>query len=298
MPSFKYDYGAMLRWYAEHIRDDAYFGSDRDLAYQYIVTSQKYERLSDKQIKKRKLQALTEKSDGYLSAFVKHHAEHIAKFRFIAENTERYPNGLYCVLAGELMMAVFPRMRQNDVGHTVLAANHLTFCLNRELDEVQLHLTTYTPNALDQNVGTVSHHPRCPFKNGVQLPSRGYACDVFDALSIYADDLLDIARAYATAGAVGGSGRGRGVQKVRRRMTTTAAAPVMAISPMLEQLLLRRGIKGVHLLRYRHDGRWHANARMEWVDPDAGGHHVSFVCRSSSFESAQKELIKQLRREL
>lgn len=297
MPPFKYDHDAMLRWYAENIRDDDYFDSDRDLAYQYIGTSHKYERLSDKQVKKRKVQALTEKSDGYLAAFVKHHVKHIAKFRFIAENTERYPNGLYCVLAGAQMMAVFPRMRLNDVGHAVLAANHLTFCLNRELDEVQLHLTTYVPNALDKNVGSVSHHPRCPFKNGVQLPSRGYACDVFDALSIYADDLLDIARVYATAGAaVGGSGRGRGVEKVRRQRTTAAAAPD-AISPMLEQLLLRRGIKGVHLFRYRHDGQWHANACMEWVDPEAGGHHVSFACRSSSFQSAQKELIKQLRRE-
>jgi hypothetical protein len=270
---FIHKFTEMYNWYLDNINQPSLFEEQKDVALFIIKQSKKYTRLSKNQIKKRKLQTLSNKNDKYLGAFFRTNIVDIAKFKFATSHN--YPNGLYCVLDDENIYAVFPTEKQQR-----LFADHLTFMAGN------VHLTTYTPQPLTTDYGVVSHIPKCNVPDGTQLPLDGYNCQVFNRLSTYKNDILDIYRVPYVI--MSGGGKSFISKKTKRKRPE--------ISPILEQLLLRENIAEVKVFCIRHGNEWHVTTNSIWNERSQENEDGSFVVKSNKWACVQRGLITHLLR--
>ena len=221
---FSFSFLEMVDWYNESKDNTEYFENDFQCIAIFIKRAQKYESLSDRQIKKLKSdqQALLKdkKKKGYLGMFVKQNInqDNIRRVKFI-EKDPYIQHGLYYVKQDDHnLFFVYPTLKMLKPNVFAMFADHLSFPFVSKLNEIHLHVTSYLPIPVSENVGDIIHAPRNVFKNGLKLPLIGYDTNAFDQMNDMKDNVLDICRAYKTfERALGGSGRGR-VTKYKRHI--------------------------------------------------------------------------------
>ena len=223
----------MHEWYEDHAARDL-FEENKDMAIYEISTTQKYEAMSNRQLKRLELQPL-EKNQGYLGMFKKHNINQIAKLK---RSHSEFPNGLYCVIDTHNVYIVFPQLKN---GHMI--ADHLTFTQDN------VHLTSYQPEPLDPNRGVVWHLPKCKLVDGTSLPISGYECKLLNKMGRFKNLILDVSRAYVVH--TGGTPPSPRKQLKRSRPTTSTE-----ISGTLELLLVKNNVKTMKFLCVRKDDSW------------------------------------------
>ncbi len=273
MSLFSFNFRETHDWYVDNIDNTDVFEENKDVALYVIKQSEKYSKLTQKQIRKRKLEKLTNKHAGYLEAFVKRNVINVAKFK---DKTD-YKDGLYCVVDEDNIYAIFPTIKQGR-----LFADHLSFMQDN------IHLTTYTPQPLCIDYGIVLHIPKCDIPDGTELPISGYETRVFNKMGRYKNDILDICRA-PQIHQVGGTITKRKVSRKIYRKT-----PKM--SPKLEQLLLRHHIKETKLFCIRYHEKWNVTTITKWSVSSDENEDGSFVVKSSKWQSVQSGWITFLSR--
>jgi len=277
---FKYQFDTFYDWYVDNLDNAKYFDMNDDLAVYTINRSSKYEKLSDRIIKKKQLASLSNDSNGYLTAFKKENINDIAKITFISNiDKDRYPNGMYCVIDNSAIYVVFPKEKDG-----VLCADHLSFMKDN------VHKTTYTPSAININMGTVMHIPKSALPDGIELPLHGYNTDVFRKMRLYKDDILDICRLPQQQGQ---QEDGSGLAVTKSISKTKKSKP--EISPLLEQLLIVNEISSLKIIcvrSVRSEQIWNITTFAECAE--SAYDDISFTTTRKNWSTIQKELCKLL----
>ena len=273
---FSYNFREMWNWYAKNMHREDLFEKPDNMAMHVIQTSEKYEKLTKQQIRKRKLtdgsQPTSNSNDGYLGAFQKRSITNIVTFKFI-QNLDKYPHGLFCVWDKRAVYAVFPKMKKDR-----LFADHLSFM------EGNIHITTYIPQPLCADFGVAWHLPKADLNDGVSMPALGYEYPILNVLNPYNRDALDIARAYKVHGStITGGGPSRSIPLSKR-------APKTDVSPRLEQVLLKEGIKSLKIMCIKclNDDTWHVTCFAEENESFA------FVAPDKDWDTITHKIIEKL----
>jgi len=163
-------------------------------------------------------------------------------------------------------------------------ADHISFPFVSKLNEIQLHITSYLPIPVSENVGDIIHGPRNVFKNVLKLPLIGYETHAFEHMNDMKDNVLDICRAYKA----GGSGRGRGrISKVK------------PISATLENLLVHLRIKRINAFGLKTDqGKWKMTVDLVRHEESPLEFDLTFELENPSDASFQKKLVRLIKLQL
>jgi hypothetical protein len=281
---FKYQFNTFYDWYVDNLDNGKYFEKNKDIAVYTITKSSKYDKISDRLIKKKQLAPLSNDENGYLNAFKKENINDIAKITFITNiDKYRYPNGLYCVIDNSAIYVVFPKEKDG-----VLCADHLSFMKDN------VHQTTYTPSSRDINIGTVMHIPKSALPDGTELPLAGYNTNIFRKMHIYKDDILDICRLPQQQGQ---QEAGSGLAVTKSIAKTKKSKPVKKpeISPLLEQLLIVNDITSLKIFcarSVRSEQIWNISTFAE--SAESAYDDISFTTTRKNWSTIQKELCKLL----
>lgn len=268
---FTYKFKQFYEWYTDNIDSDL-FEENRDIAIYKINQTSKYEKLSNKQIRKRQLMPLTNEENAYLGLFNKTNIEDIAEFKFIKNS--KYPNGLYCVIDNNAIYTFFPREKNN-----IICADHFTFL------EDNVHQTTYTPSLLNNNIGNVMHIPRSKLLDGIELPLIGYQTDIFKKMHIYKEDILDIIRVCYRQN---GSGPSLAISKTNKIKKPNKKINI-EISTLLEQLLLIHEIRNIKIFCFKNQITTFAES------DDKLYNNFTFKVKNQKWSTIQEELCKILK---
>lgn len=288
---FSFSYSSMSDWYEKERDNEQYFDPDADVVAYAVLPTGKYERYSEKLLKKKGLPAL-EKTKGYKEAFVKQNikAEHIRKLKFI-ENKRLYPFGMYVIKQNsQNIFFVFPNVKKARLvkGQSIFVADHLSFPYKPDdTQQVHLHYTYYTPSETDTNVGTISHIPECHFADGTLMPSSGYDTDVFDSMGPFKRDILDICRACSVY--AGGGKPAPSLKHVKKVKKAKAKKPA-GISNRLAKVLLSKGIRGMYAFGILHEGRWHFTCVFDRTVDEGSSRDCFVVADGKGFAGVQKTL--------
>ena len=285
---FKYEFNNFYDWYVDNLDNGKYFEKNKDIAVYTITKSSKYDKISDRLIKKKQLAPLSNDENGYLNAFKKENINDIAKVTFLSNiDKDRYPNGMYCVIDNSAIYLVFPKEKDG-----VLCADHLSFMKDN------VHQTTYTPSPRDINMGTVMHIPKSALPDGTELPLQGYNTNVFRKMHIYKDDILDICRLpqQAQLSHQQEAGSGLAITKSKIKKSKTIKKP--EISPLLEQLLIVNEITNLKIFCVRSEPSerseqiWNITTFAE--SAESAYDDISFTTTRKNWATIQKELCKLL----
>jgi len=242
MSTFEYNFSEFYEWYIDNLDRIDLFEENKQMAIYIINQSSKYEKLSKKQMKKKETD-----STYYLGFFNKNQLTDVAEFKFIKnDNTNKYPNGLYCAIDKKSIYAIYPIIKDN-----VLCADHFTFMKDN------IHETKYTPTRLNINIGNVSHIPKSTLIDGTILPLNSYNTDVFKKHHIYKNDILDIIRAYKkyTNNQIGsGPSLNKTIEKTKHVKVSNKRKP--DISPLLEKLFIINNITDFKIICIKKDTNW------------------------------------------
>ena len=286
---FKYQFNNFYDWYVDNLDNGKYFDMNDDLAVYTINRSSKYEKLSDRLIKKKQLAPLSNDSNGYLTAFKKENINDIAKVTFLSNiDKDRYPNGMYCVIDNSAIYIVFPKEKDG-----VLCADHLSFMKDN------VHKTTYTPSPRNINMGTVMHIPKSALPDGTELPLHGYNTDVFRKMRLYKDDILDICRLpHQALELQQEAGSGLAITKSIAKTKKSKSPKKPEISPLLEQLLIVNEITSLKIFCARSERSessaqiWNITTFAE--SAESAYDDISFTTTRKNWTTIQKELCKLL----
>lgn len=230
---FQYKFQDLLEWYGKNMdRSDLFDKTNK-------ITMYNIEKLSKQQIRKRKLQPLSDDHQGYLGAFCKQNLTHVAHVKFIKDQS-KYLHGLFCVCNRRGVYAVYPTLKEGR-----LFADHISFM------EGNVHFTKYIPQPLCIDFGVALQYQYTKIKDGSSMPLTGYDFPPFAVLSPYHHDALDLARANHVHGMNGG---GLSRSGASRRQVVTRNRD---ISPRLEQILLRDKYKSIRIFCVKSDRTWH-----------------------------------------
>ena len=299
---FSFSFLEMVDWYNESKDNIEYFENDSQCIAIFIQRAQKYESLSDRQIKKLKSdqQALLKdkKRKGYLGMFVKQNInqDNIRRVKFI-EKDPYIQHGLYYVKQDDHnLFFVYPTLKMLKPNVFALFADHLSFPFVSKLNEIHLHVTSYLPIPVSENVGDIIHAPRNVFKNGLKLPLIGYDTNAFDQMNDMKDNVLDICRAYKTfERAHGGSGRGR-VTKYKRHIMRQSNNRETKVYAALENLLINLRIKRVNAFGLKNDqGKWKMTVDLVRHEESQLEFDFTFELENPNDASFQRQLVGLLK---
>ncbi len=260
MGAFSFSFSKMSDWYEDARDDPTYFSSDQKLIATFILPSEKYEHLAKRWLKKHKMEPLQDKSTGYKGAFIKQivSKDAIRKIDFLKNPGFPYPNGLYIIKQDQdNLFFVFPSEKKNNVGESIIAADHYSIPFILSKKEIYMHMTNYLPNAQNITIGSTIHSDKNIIKDRVLLPYEGYNTSVLDKSGPHSKyDLLDLLRTYELARDQeqdGGSGRGR----VVKRKANPKMPRQKLVSNQLESILLQKKIKRLNIIGVKSGAEWH-----------------------------------------
>lgn len=318
--TFVFSYDEFVDGYYHQLNNKKYFDATDDVVCFMIKSTKKYETASKKQKKNDSLPKL-EKDMGYLGAFVKQHIakDCVRRLKFIDETKVKpngilfYPMGIYVMMdldkrkRSSNVYFVFPTIKKNDVNQSIVSGDHYSFMYDTNDEKhIHLHFTGYVPYITDINIGFINHGPRNYFPDLVELPIAGFECSVFNDMSIFKDDILELCRFPSIVdGDLEGGAKHRHKNKAQSRNTSGD------ISRGLEKALLRKEVKNVFAVGYKHEDRWHMTVDFTWVEQeeeddensesetsedyvDDGRHPMAFVIEHPTFASFQAELTRRL----
>jgi hypothetical protein len=272
---FKFDFEKFHDWYSENLDDPEIFENDKNIAIYMIERSNKYKNMSKKLIKKKQLEPISNSDQGYLEAFMKTRLENIAQFKSF--QTDKYKNGLYCVVDDKGVYVVFPTEKDS-----ILCADHITFVQDN------VHKTTYTPSPLNKNIGRISHIPKSILLDGTELPLSGYAIDVFKKMNIYKEDILDICRLPELK-----QGAGQLSLSVSKPNKKPEIPKKPDISPLLERLLIFNEIKTLKIYCIKSGDSYHVTTMGETEYTHYN--NIYFTVKNKNWPTIHKELCKLLK---
>jgi hypothetical protein len=186
----------MVDWYDENLDNTDLFEDDQNVICFLIVNGTKYEKMSDKQ-KRRKNLPPTTKNQGNKTHFFKAYInqDNIHKIVF-TQNAAYFPNGLYYVKQDDdSIFFVFPTEKTTPNGQSIIACDHLSFPMLKN-KTMNVHLTSYVPNALNIEIGDISHQPNEKIVNGVELPKAGFNTLIFDAFGPIKHNMIELVQKY------------------------------------------------------------------------------------------------------
>jgi hypothetical protein len=277
----------MVDWYDANLDNTDLFEDDQNVICFLIVNGTKYEKMSDKQ-KRRKNLPPTTKNQGNKTHFFKVciNQDNIRKIVF-TQNAAYFPNGLYYVKQDDdNIFFVFPTEKTTPNGQSIIACDHLSFPMLKN-KTMNVHLTSYVPNALNIEIGDISHQPNEKIVNGVELPEAGFNTPIFDAFGPIKNNMIELVQKYNVdqRGCAGRSGSKRLQQRVRGR-----------IGIKLENLLSKYKITRVEALGFysEADGQYHMTVNLARLSKSKLSHDFAFRMGRPSFADFQTRLVAAL----
>lgn len=245
MDTFIYTYKDMMAWYKQNLNNPTFF--DKDPSVICFVVEQKSEKELKKYTKTIRIGRFLIKSEDVKGT--------VRKIRF-CKKKKYFPMGLYSVIVGNNLYCVFPNMRGNLKGETHIFGDHMSFMYNKGCEKhVQFHLTSYTPEALDINIGITNYYHN-HFADNIKLPLYSYDTDLIHEKTIKSfcgDDVLDLARAYKTLS-------GGGSQKYS---TTYLPRSASIVTPQLDRMLTHEKVTKVVAFGMKKDDVWFVSTYVE-----------------------------------
>jgi hypothetical protein len=270
MATFIFNFKIMVDWYDENLDNTDLFEDDQNVICFLIVNGTKYEKMSDKQ-KRRKVCI---------------NQDNIRKIVF-TQNAAYFPNGLYYVKQDDdNIFFVFPTEKTTPNGQSIIACDHLSFPMLKN-KTMNVHLTSYVPNALNIEIGDISHQPNEKIVNGVELPKAGFNTQIFDAFGPIKNNMIELVQKYNVdqRGGARRSGPRRLQQRVRGR-----------IGSKLENLLSKYKITRVEALGFysEADGQYHMTVNLARLSKSKLSHDFAFRMGRPSFADFQTRLVAAL----
>ena len=149
-------------------------------------------------------------------------------------------------------------------------------------------MCTSLPNALNIEIGDISHQPNEKIVNGVELPKAGFNTPpIFDAFGPIKNNMIELVQKYNVdqRGGAGRSGTRRLQQRVRGR-----------IGSKLENLLSKYKITRVEALGFysEADGQYHMTVNLVRLLKSKLSHDFAFRMDRPSFADFQTRLVVAL----
>ena len=254
---FKFNFQEMVEWYDDEKDNDLWFDLEHDeyLIHFQIVNGQKYEKMSEKRQRKNHYPQTVGRKQGNLTHFyqIDNDYSHIRKIQFVS-NPSYFPNGIFYVKQDENnVFFVFPFEKTIPNGQRMIACDH--FSLPLKNGSIVAHMTTYTPNPLNIEVGQISHDPREKIVDGCEMPLFSFSegQGIFKSFTSVQENLLDLCRKYAQGVSGGQPNNIRKVEKKKNKIKNRR------VSVNLEQLFAKLHVRQVDMFGIydETDEQWH-----------------------------------------